>query len=550
VTPADKVRQVFLSGSSTIFVLPSNVVLTHWNKQLNNNGLKPHRREEKSFLQKLSKNFLSLGVNYQLLYPAMLVALLGLLVPLLIHLWNRRRGRVVLFGSTQFLEATQRKKVSRLSFSQPLLFLLRALMIVACVLLLTEPVRVSIAQILPQKNPNWLLIHPSLLERNDWQNAIDTTRYRGYEQRVLARGFSLVNENNDNTAIAENRSQNIWSLLADAAAHTQAPDSIALYFTPQLNDFQGIAPTLPTHITWHEIPAKNDTHHILRAWQTSDDKLALIIGKSNEEQSVFERFIFGEKEVIQIDNLPDIIIEKNERLVYFKNKKNTAVSIENTPKLNAIIFYDNSFRKDRNYLVAALKSISEYTDIQINIKKERIESDGLNFNLNEAADAVFYLSEKPLNDSIIRQANFRLFVYKKNQLFREDVIVETFAEGKKTYTLTRRLTDAETTTKLPQKLLETLLTPNDFDQQSAQFDQRKIAASQYKVNVTRASSSQDKGNEEKLVKEKRITGFHAALWWILLGLFLVERTVANSTSTSTSISTSTSTSNKNLPKAN
>jgi len=52
VKPADKVRQVFLSGSLTIFVLLSNVVLTHWNKQLNNNGLKPHWRKEKSSLQK------------------------------------------------------------------------------------------------------------------------------------------------------------------------------------------------------------------------------------------------------------------------------------------------------------------------------------------------------------------------------------------------------------------------------------------------------------------------------------------------------------------
>ncbi len=471
-------------------------------------------------------------MNIQLLHPALLVALAGLLVPLLIHLWNRRKGRVVLFGSTQFLEATQRKKVSRISFTQPLLFLLRALMIGCCVLLLIEPVRVSISQIIPKKNPNWLLVSPSLLARNDWGNVIDTVRYRGYQTRVLARGFALARPqplkgsprtHTEMRADSPSGVGGVWSLLADASAYPQAPDSITVYFTPELNDFKGVPPSLPTHITWHEIPAKNDTYHILRAWQESDSKLALIIGKGDEERTTFKRYIFRKKDVIQNDELPDIIYEGNEQLIYFKNKKNATVQIENKPKLNTIIFYDNSFRKDRNYLIAALKSISEFTDIQIDIKKERIiaEAQSLNPALLrlEDSDAVFWLSEKPLNDSITRSSKFQFFTYKKNEIYREDVIKETFAEGKKTYILTRRLTDAETTTKLPQRLLEILLTPDDFDAQLAQFDQRKIAPSQY--NVTRASSSQPK---EILPEEKKeITGFHNMLWWLLLGLFFVER---------------------------
>jgi len=458
-------------------------------------------------------------MEFQLLYPALLVALAGLLVPLFIHLWNRRKGRVVLFGSTQFLEATQRKKVSRFSFTQSLLFLLRALMIGACVLLLVEPVRVSIIQILPKKNPNWLLVNPSLLAGNDWKNAIDTVRYRGYERRVLARGFSLLNENNDDVNINKNNSDNTWSLLADASAHAQAPDSIAVYFTPELNDFRGVPPSLPTHIMWHEIPPKNDAYHIVRAWEESDGKLALIIGKSDEEHTTFNRYIFRKKALIQSEELPDIVFEENEQLIYLKNKKSEAIQIENKLKLNATIFYDNSFKKDRNYIIAGLKSIAEFTDIQINIKKERIRTDGLNFNLNEEPDAVFWLSEKILNDSIILSSGFQLFTYKENEVYREDIITETFTKNKKTYNLTRRLTDAETTTKLPQKLLEILLTPNDFDTQITQFDQRKIAHSQY--NVTRTSSSQPK---EILPEEKKeIAGFHAMLWWLLLGLFFVER---------------------------
>ncbi len=517
-------------------------------------------------------------MNIQLLYPAMLVALTGLLVPLLIHLWNRRKGRVVLFGSTQFLEATQRKKVSRISFTQPLLFLLRALMIGVCVLLLIEPVRVSISQILPKKNPNWLLVSPSLLERNDWQDVIDTVRYRECERRVLARGFALTRPQPLKGSLPAFQAVSVdsplgaggvWSLLAGASVHPQAPDSIAIYFTPELNDFNGVPPSLPTHITWHEIPPKNDTHHILRAWQESDSKLALIIGKSDEEQTTFKRYIFRKKALIQSDELPNIIYAENDELIYFRNKKNATVQVENKPKLNVIIFYDNSFKRDRNYLIAALKSISEFTDIQIDIKKERIISKaaGLNPQLLRLADsdAVFWLSEKHLDDSIILSSKFQIFAYRKNEIYREDVVetrVQPLAPpesstgqaskggdgidfpsktgesrvnlspfgggaggGKKVHITTRRLTDAETTTKLPQKLLEILLTPNDFDAQLAQFDQRKIVPSQY--NVSQITDSQPK---EKLTEEKKeITGFHNMLWWLLLGLFFVERMVVRNT---------------------
>ncbi len=469
-------------------------------------------------------------MNIQLLYPTLLVALAGLLVPLLIHLWNRRQGRVVLFGSTQFLETTQRKKVSRISFTQPLLFLLRALMIGACVLLLVEPVQVSILQILPQKNANWLLISPSLLERDDWENTIDTLRYRGYERRVLARGFALASlqplKGSQPTFPAASAASplgagGVWSLLAHTSVHPQAPDSIAVYFTPELNDFEGVAPGLPMHIRWHEIPPKNDAYHMLHAWEESDSKLAVIVGKSDEEHTTFKRYIFRKKAPIQSDELPDIIYEENEQLIYFKNKKNTFVLLENKPKLNAIIFYDNLFKKDRNYLIAALKSISEFTDIQIDIRKEKIGNEDLDFNLNEEPDAVFYLSEKTLNDSIAVRSNFRLFTYKKNEVYKEDFIGETFVEDKKIYILTRRLTDAESSIKLPQKLLEVLLTPNDFDTKLAQFDQRKIAPSQYKVK--QVSNLQQ---EEILPAEKKeIAGFHDILWWFLLALFFTERMI-------------------------
>jgi len=99
--------------------------------------------------------------------------------------------------------------------------------------------------------------------------------------------------------------------------HAQASDSIAVFFTPELSQFKGTALALHTHITWHEIPPFNDNHHILRAWQHSDNKLTLIIEKSNGEHTLFEKFTFVKKDIIQTDELPDIIFNKNEEQVFY-----------------------------------------------------------------------------------------------------------------------------------------------------------------------------------------------------------------------------------------
>ena len=457
-------------------------------------------------------------MSFQLLYPALLLALAGLVLPLLIHLWNRKRGQIVLFGSTQFLKVGERKKVSRISFSQPLLFLLRASMIGLCALLLAEPVRVSISQVLPKKNPNWLLISPSLLEADDWKNAIDSIRYRDYERRVLARGFFTVNTANDNTNLDANRSDNVWSLLADAAAHPQAPDSIAVYFTPQLNDFDGTPPKLPTSITWHEIPQKNDSYHILSAWQISNDELALIIGKGQEDMTTFRQYNFAQKALMKSEELPDIIFEEATKSVYFKHQKKQAIPIQNQARLNAVIFYDNSFKRDRNYLIAALESISKYTDIQINIKKERLSKSALNIEINEATNAVFWLSKKALDKQILIPANTCLFTYKENEVYKKNVVERAFAEGEKRYTLTRRIRDGENSTQLPHRLLEILLTPDGFEHDLAEFDQRKILPDQYAIAPTTDFPKRGVKTEEK----KEIVRFHNGLWWLLLGLFFVE----------------------------
>ncbi len=74
-----------------------------------------------------------------LLNPLALFGLAAAGIPLLLHLLNLRKLRVVDFGSIRFLQQLQQKQVRRLKLQQILLLILRTLIIVFAVLALSRP---------------------------------------------------------------------------------------------------------------------------------------------------------------------------------------------------------------------------------------------------------------------------------------------------------------------------------------------------------------------------------------------------------------------------
>lgn len=76
--------------------------------------------------------------------PLFLWALLATAVPLMLHMFQKRRTVHVLFPTVQFLKAAQRRSSSRVRFENFLLWLLRTLLIVFLVLAFAEPVLRSV----------------------------------------------------------------------------------------------------------------------------------------------------------------------------------------------------------------------------------------------------------------------------------------------------------------------------------------------------------------------------------------------------------------------
>lgn len=76
---------------------------------------------------------------FNFLNPTILFASLAALIPLIIHLFSRRRVKVVEFSSLKHLQAMQKRQVRRLKIRQLLLLLLRMLIILAVVMAFARP---------------------------------------------------------------------------------------------------------------------------------------------------------------------------------------------------------------------------------------------------------------------------------------------------------------------------------------------------------------------------------------------------------------------------
>ncbi len=73
------------------------------------------------------------------LNPTMLFAAVAAVIPLIIHLFSRRKVKVVEFSSLRHLKAMQRRQVRRLKIRQLLLLIVRTLLILAVVLAFARP---------------------------------------------------------------------------------------------------------------------------------------------------------------------------------------------------------------------------------------------------------------------------------------------------------------------------------------------------------------------------------------------------------------------------
>ncbi len=178
-------------------------------------------------------------------YPAALVALSGVLLPLIIHLLDRGSRRQLDFAPLYLLEELPRASLRRLRLRERLLWLLRTLLIVLAAALLAAPA------LRPERVPAnaWLLVQSGLgesagksVERlaEKWQ-----IEPEAIETRWLAPGFARLADRPEPP-----EQHNPWGLLLAADMQLSATARLAVLAHPLATELGPVRPRLSRPVEW------------------------------------------------------------------------------------------------------------------------------------------------------------------------------------------------------------------------------------------------------------------------------------------------------------
>jgi hypothetical protein len=364
--------------------------------------------------------------------PIFLWGLLGLSIPIGIHLLSRREGKTIKIGSIRHLKDTETKQFKSIRLNEVLLLILRCLLITALIFSLS-----GIHFSYPTKKENWLLIEEGLEEDQEFRALIDSLKGTGFKIKFLSSGFP---DASDKSQVLEK--VNYWKLVEDL--NSQPLEDVVVLSYNYLKRFNGKRPTLPDNVRW----ISKDSAPIdftLYARKTSQDSVLLRTGTSNSEAMRFST----------------AILNKSDR-----ERDNDTVAIESSDTIRITIVSDTSFSNDKLMILTGLKVLEEKSKIVF-----QIESITPNAFHRKNQDWIFWITSaalsQPLRTDVIQFREDR----HSEVLFRLD----TRQNGHSLWLLTKRLNEEIAFEKnLALELGLVLLHRKDYSNKVSEFDRRVL----------------------------------------------------------------------------
>lgn len=262
----------------------------------------------------------------QLLYPIGLLALAGLIIPVIIHLWNVKKGKTLKIGSIALLGESARASSKSLHIKDWPLFILRCLLLILITILLAQPYfKKANGQ---KKQSGWVLVQKDQFKQvyNVQKKTIDSLLDLGFELHEFNLGFEAMTLQDTLTAVEE-RELSYSSLFKQLNSQLPAHFPVYLFAGHQLNQFNGTLPTIALDLKW-KTTLTTDT---LKQWTSQFE------GKSYQAQST-----------------PSLT-------------SYTAVANGAAPPIIEVLIHDPS-GTDRKYVEAALNAMGDFTKRKITIK--------------------------------------------------------------------------------------------------------------------------------------------------------------------------------------
>jgi hypothetical protein len=325
------------------------------------------------------------------LYPIGLLALAGLIIPVLLHLWNVKQGKTLKIGSIAFLGEISTSSSKSFKITDWLLFLLRCLLVTLIALLLAEPYFKK--TIIHNKNTGWILIDKNQFNPvyKSNQKTIDSLLNLGFELRDFNVGFKQFSLKDSLTKVENAKQVNYNSLINQLNKQMPAGYAAYVFANHQLQNFDGNLPKPNFKLVWKEVK-QIDT---IKTWSAN------FFGKSYEAKS-------------------------SPSLTNY-----TTSQAQNLPTISVLIHHPAG--ADARYINAAITAISDFSKRKIEIK---------NWDKSASkADVGFWLSDEKISLSNLDQLkdSASLFTYQTGKILNVNTILNLNEPSSQTIELKQRI---------------------------------------------------------------------------------------------------------------
>ncbi len=334
--------------------------------------------------------------------PTYLWALLGLIIPLAIHLWSKKEGKTIKIGSTKLLSQEDSKQSSSISLNELLLLVFRFLIIGLVVLILAEPQLKRETK----NTPLTYIVEPSLLNDHKITSLIDSLK-KEFPVVLLKKEFPKLEE-----VVIEDTSlyatPNYWQLAKDMEA--LKTDSVVIFTNAFLKGLKGKRPTIHKPNDWIIFDTSQAEEHLINA-VLKRDSITLLSALNTSNNLLFTKRTHSLKSPkIALNRTKDsIIIEQpNAQLKHLLAKEQI---------VEVLLYFEKKFTNQAAYLETALNTISKYLKIPINIVTSQ---DSTNLNIS-TYDRIIWLSEAPITKTHHKILSYKIDDLSQTMISKSDM---------------------------------------------------------------------------------------------------------------------------------
>lgn len=403
--------------------------------------------------------------------PSFLWALLGLGIPVAIHLWSKKQGKNIRVGSIKFLQESNSRKSRSIQLNELWLLLLRMLLIALLVFIIAEPRLTSKIE----NSPIIYLVEASLLESPEVKTLTDSLNAQA-EVRFLKTDFPEYNSERLGSISSE--PPNYWQLAREM--QTLDTDSIVVFTNAFLSGIRGKRPEIATPINWVNLNP-DQTKKPLVVVIKDKNEAEWISVKSDAEVFKFKKEIKNMTSEIR-DSI--LVIEKD--------------------TLQISMYSEEQFSSESRYLKASFLALEKYLNHPFKIKNIK-EKDSLS-----PSDLLVWLSDQPAPDTEAKVLKFR------SDALAGELLESGNSENE--YYLTSELTSENVIDEhLGDQLLKMLNLYPELRKEAGAYDRRVMNLELLKPNFTEDTTTDNKD------KGREVSNY---LWLVLVILLLSERVLS------------------------